>query len=92
MGNETVNEGKLSHNYTTFGESYGRVWLYNAMTAIKSDLITTNFIKLMQKYKAVLDKPYKNNLIVESFFAKEKNLYQIVRSFMPYYMVLPPEI
>lgn len=92
VGNETVNEGKLSHNYTTFGESYGRVWLYNAMTAIKSDLITTNFVKLMQKYKAVLDKPYKNNLLVESFFAKEKNLYQIVRSFMPYYMVLPPEI
>lgn len=90
--NETTNIGALSHNYTTFWESYGRVWLYNAMTAIKSDLITTNFIKLMQKYKAVLDKPYKNNLLVESFFAKEKNLYQILRNFMPYYMILPPEI
>ena len=90
--NKTANEWKLSHNYTTFGESYGRVWLYNSMTAIKSDLITTNFVKLMQKYKAVLDKPYRNNLIVDSFFAKEKNLYQIIRNFMPYYMVLPPEI
>lgn len=92
VGNETVNMGSLSHNYSSFGESYGRVWLYNALTAIKSDAITTTFVKLMMNEKAVLNKPYRTALLIESFFVKEKNMYAILRSFLPNYMVLPPEI
>lgn len=82
----------LSHNFISVWESFGKLWALNGISLMKSAKLSLGFSDLFNEKKAFFREWHQNMTIFKNFIDREVNLYNLLRAYLPHYMILPREV